>query len=121
LCTVTQHWATAGTRKSAAAPLTMSPLYVTASKSTAAYLRLLVSRNAPFDRYVAGDETAISVAAKRGLRLFIGKAGCIACHSGPFFTDHEDHATGVAQTGPNVPANDTGRLSVVQADSTGIP
>ena len=38
-------------------------------------LRKLVSRNAPFDRYVAGDGDAISNDAKQGLKLFIGKAG----------------------------------------------
>ena len=118
---VSQPWISAWNGMSAADQLTVTTIYVNASKCIAAYLRLLVSRNAPFDRYVAGDTTAMSVAAKRGLRAFIGKAGCIACHSGPFFTDHEYHATGVAQTGPNVPANDTGRLSVVQAYSNGIP
>jgi len=32
---------------------------------------------------IAGDYTALSSAAKRGLRLFIGKAACVDCHSGP--------------------------------------
>ncbi len=118
---VSQPWITAWNGMSAAEQATVNAIYVNACKCIAAYLRLLVSRDAPFDRYAAGDETAISVAAKRGLRLFIGKAGCIACHSGPFFTDHAYHATGVAQTGPNVPANDSGRLSVVQTYAAGIP
>src|SRR5262245_21956149 len=52
-------------------------------KAMEAFLRLLVSRNAPFDRYVAGDGAAISGEAKRGLKLFIGKAGCVACHNTP--------------------------------------
>jgi cytochrome c peroxidase len=118
---LTQPWITAWNGMSAADQLTANTIYVNACKAIAAYLRLLVSRNAPFDRYVAGDEIAISVAAKRGLRLFIGKAGCIACHPGPFFTDHRYHATGVAQSGPNVPSNDTGRLAVLQTYSAGIP
>lgn len=118
---VSQPWISGWNGMSAADQLTVNTIYVNASKCIAAYVRRLVSRNAPFDRYVAGDTTAISVAAKRGLRVFIGKAGCVACHQGPFFTDHQYHATGVAQTGPNVPANDSGRLSVVQTYSAGIP
>ncbi len=42
---------------------------------------------APFDRWIAGDETAITDAAKRGFDLFNGKAGCAQCHSGWNFTD----------------------------------
>src|SRR5713101_472666 len=52
-------------------------------KSIEAYLRKLVSRNAPFDRFVAGDDTAISHEAKKGLKIFLGKAGCINCHNTP--------------------------------------
>ncbi len=36
----------------------------------------------PFDRFLAGDDAAMSDAAKRGLELFNGKAGCISCHNG---------------------------------------
>lgn len=67
-------------------------------KATAAYERLLVSRNSPFDQYIAGDTSAISASAKRGAKLFIGKAACDACHSGTTFTDQDFHNTGVMQT-----------------------
>ena len=67
-------------------------------KSMAAYERKLVSRNAPFDQYVAGDKSAISVAAKRGAKLFIGKAACNGCHIDETFTDQEFHNTGIMQT-----------------------
>lgn len=79
-------------------------------KSIEAYERLLVSRNAPFDRFVAGDSNAISTSAKRGLKLFIGKAACVQCHSDPTFTDNKVHNTGVPQRGPNVPETDTGHF-----------
>ena len=36
---------------------------------------------APFDRWIEGDEAAISEAAKRGFALFNGKASCFVCHS----------------------------------------
>jgi cytochrome c peroxidase len=79
-------------------------------KSIAAYERLLVSFDAPFDQFVAGDDAAISASAKRGLKLFVGKAGCVDCHEGPTFSDNDFHVTGVAQVGPNVPETDEGRF-----------
>src|SRR5262249_5397083 len=91
------------------------------AKAIAAYLRKLVSTNAPFDRYVGGDYNAISTSAKRGLQLFIGKAACVACHAGPFFTDNKFHSTRVAQTGDNVPATDLGRFSVLTNYQAAIP
>jgi len=83
------------------------------AKAISAYQRLLVSRNAPFDQYVAGSFDAISAAAKRGLRLFIGKAGCQECHSSPLFSDNSFHNLGVPQTGDNVSSEDTGRYGAV--------
>lgn len=84
-------------------------------KALQAYERLLVSRNAPIDRYVAGDHTALSDGAKRGLRLFIGKAACVTCHTGTTLTDQDFHTTGVAQTGPHVVMTDNGRFAAVPA------
>ncbi|MRG93108.1 cytochrome-c peroxidase [Polyangium spumosum] len=76
--------------------------YANFGKALAAYLRLLQSGNAPFDRYVAGDTTAISESAKRGLGLFVGKAACVECHAGPTFSDNTFHVTGVPQIGEHV-------------------
>ena len=47
------------------------------------------------DVFVAADPSALSVSEQRGLRLFIGKAQCIRCHSGPNFTDWRFHNLGV--------------------------
>jgi cytochrome c peroxidase len=82
-------------------------------KSIEAYERKLVSRNAPIDKYLAGDHTALAPAAKRGLALFIGKAACVDCHSGPTFTDNRFHNTGVPQAGINTPAVDNGRFDEI--------
>ena len=79
-------------------------------KAIEAYERKLVSRNAPIDKYIMGDTTALSSAAKRGLRLFIGKAACVDCHSGPTFSDQKFHNTGVPQIGINLPRVDNGRF-----------
>lgn len=68
-------------------------IFVNWGKAIAAYLTKLTSHNAPFDRYVAGDTSAISSGAKQGLKLFIGKANCIQCHKGPYFSDEKFHNT----------------------------
>jgi len=63
----------------------------------ATYQRTIVASEAPFDRWVNGDETAIDAAGKRGLALFAGKARCVECHSGPAFTDGSFHDIGTAK------------------------
>jgi cytochrome c peroxidase len=95
-------------RMTAADRAIINRIFVNFGKACDAYIRKLVSRNAPFDRYVAGDKAAISAAAKRGLKTFIGKAACDACHSTPFFSDNKVHNTGVPQTGPHVPMVENG-------------
>lgn len=65
------------------------------AKALAAYVRTIVSGNSPYDRYIAGDRTALSASQRRGLELFRGKAACTVCHLGPNLTDEEFHNTGV--------------------------
>lgn len=66
-------------------------------QALATFERLLIAEPAPFDRWVEGGENAISPAAKRGFNLFVGKANCAACHSGPAFTDGSFHDIGTAR------------------------
>ena len=73
----------------------------------ASFERSLVAAGAPFDRYVGGDASALAPGAVRGLKLFLGKANCVACHAGPAFTDGKFHNTGVS-------ASDPGRIAVVR-------
>jgi cytochrome c peroxidase len=63
----------------------------------ATFERSIVPHDAPFDRWIAGDENAISPAAKRGFTLFNGKAHCNACHSGYAFSDGSFHDIGTAR------------------------
>jgi cytochrome c peroxidase len=65
----------------------------------ATFERSIVSGQAPFDRWINGNPTAISPAAKRGFALFNGKANCAACHSGWAFTDTSFHDIGTARGG----------------------
>ena len=64
-------------------------------RATASFLRTLVTRNTPFDHFLAGDDRALSASQRRGARLFFtpverGGAGCAACHSGPMFNKQAD-------------------------------
>jgi cytochrome c peroxidase len=68
-------------------------IYVNYGKALAAYVRTLVSRNSRFDRFVAGDDSALSDSEKRGLKVFLA-SGCVDCHSGPNFSDNQFHALG---------------------------
>ena len=72
------------------------------------YMRELVSIDAPFDRFVAGDDTALDASATRGFALFVGRAMCSECHRGPLLTDYDFHITGVAQAGLDAPVTDDG-------------
>ncbi|MCK8464016.1 cytochrome-c peroxidase [Aliiroseovarius sp. S1339] len=63
----------------------------------AAYERTIVTdaTKVPFDRFLAGDETAMSDEAKRGMELFNGKANCISCHNGALVSDQKFYNIGV--------------------------
>lgn len=66
-------------------------------QALATFERTIVSAPAPFDRWIAGDESAIGAAAKRGFDLFNGKAQCSQCHSGWNFTDGSFYDIGEAK------------------------
>jgi cytochrome c peroxidase len=87
----------------------VNEIFVNYGKAIQAYLRKLVSRNAPFDQFVAGVDNAIDDEAKRGLKLFLGRGRCVSCHYGPQLSDNKFHTTGVPQQGEHVPSTDTGR------------
>jgi cytochrome c peroxidase len=65
------------------------------AKAIAAFERTVLSGPSRYDRYVAGDKSAISESAVRGRRLFNGKARCMTCHNGPMFSDQGFHNIGV--------------------------
>ena len=67
------------------------------SMALATYVRTIRSTPAPFDRWIMGDEHAISSAAKHGFAIFNGKGNCSQCHSGWSFTDGSFHDIGVAK------------------------
>jgi cytochrome c peroxidase len=89
-------------------------------RALAAYERTLVSGDAPLDRFIAGDQDAISDAARRGFALFRGRARCSRCHTFsdalPFFTDFNYHNTGVAMNHPNFDKISRQAYAAINAD-----
>jgi cytochrome c peroxidase len=88
----------------AAARVGLRPLDV--SQALASYVRSILSGEAPYDRFVNGDRSALSPEQQDGLQIFRGKGNCTACHVGPTFSDERTHNTGIAWAGE---AGRTGR------------
>ena len=76
-------------------------------KAIATFERTLVSPPTRFDRFIAGDDAALSAQEVEGFALFAGKAGCANCHSGWAFTDYAFHDIGL-------PSEDRGRGAVLR-------
>ncbi len=72
---------------------------ITVLRATATFMRTVVTRNTPWDRFLAGDNSALTPAQQRGARLFFtpatgaaGGASCYTCHSGPMLNKQvNDH------------------------------
>jgi cytochrome c peroxidase len=79
----------------------------TIAQSIATFERTIVSGVAPFDRWISGDEKAISEEAKHGFVLFNTTGNCTACHSGWTLTDDSFHDIGLPAT------TDLGRAEIV--------
>ncbi|MCB0587978.1 MAG: hypothetical protein KDD06_21985, partial [Phaeodactylibacter sp.] len=68
---------------------------LTASFALSAYLRTLLANEAPFQRWLKGEQNVMSEPEKRGAMLFFSKAGCYRCHKGGSLNSVEFHALGV--------------------------
>lgn len=91
---------------------------VNVGKALAAYVETLTTGRTPFDEYrdalARGDVAASAgypAAARRGLKLFVGRAGCVECHLGPNFSDGAFHAASPAMAAGDRPfVRDAGRF-----------
>jgi cytochrome c peroxidase len=79
----------------------------------ASFERTLVSPETRFDRWVKGDDAALEPDEIAGLKLFVGKAGCVACHKGWRFTDEAFHDIGL-------PGGDLGRGDVLELPAANL-
>jgi cytochrome c peroxidase len=85
------------------------------------YLKTVVSRNVPFDRFKKGEAGAMSAQQVAGYELFRGKAGCVACHHGPVGSDGKLHRTGVPEH-PGITAEPLRHITMLRHYSTsGMP
>lgn len=75
---------------------TEQPILNDAWYAIATFERAMLSqRDTPLDRYLTGDQSALSEKAIRGLELFNGKANCIECHNGAMLSDEKYYNLGV--------------------------
>lgn len=99
----------------------------TIANAISSYVRSLVSLNAPFDRYVRGDQKSLSASAKNGFNLFAGKAKCATCHFIPLFNgvvppsfaETESEIIGVPKTKDKKPAildDDPGKYNFTKSE-----
>src|ERR1700726_3768877 len=98
-----------------------APNYDDLGRAIASFERTLIFLDAPFDRFAAGDRTALSPAAQRGLALFNGKARCVSCHminsSNPLGTDNRFHNIGVSARKQNFEALAGQALGILQQNT----
>lgn len=90
----------------------------TYARAVAAFVRELVGPDSDYDRFVRGDDGALTGLQKQGLELFFGEAGCARCHGGPMLSDFRFIVNGTPQQGPGketVPGDDMGRMEVTGA------
>lgn len=91
-------------------------------QALAAYERTLVCNDTAYDRYAAGKKDALTTEQKEGFSLFMGKAGCAACHAPPHFTtaamgQGTFFNTGVGMMGKKPEDIDPGRKNVTKNDA----
>ena len=84
------------------------------AKAIATFERTIVSGNSAYDRYLAGDKSALTKEQKDGLDFFNKKGECAECHNGPDFSDEKYANIGVGTDRANP---DAGRFEVTQKRS----
>lgn len=92
-------------------------------KALAAYERTLTCGDTAWDKFAAGDASALNDEQKQGWDLFRDKGGCASCHTPPFFSDAflaaggAYHNTGIGFEGKKESEVDVGRQAVSKSES----
>jgi parallel beta-helix repeat protein len=80
----------------------------------ASFERTLISNSSPFDRFAAGDFSALTPAQRRGFDIFrSAETRCFECHAWPTFSRNAFAVLGVPDTNPGSP--DLGQVEVLNA------
>lgn len=82
------------------------------AKALAAFERTIISGDTAWDKFRAGNESALSEEAKRGWKVF-EDSKCTNCHSGVLFTDKQYHNAGI---GMDKPEPDAGRFKMTNKE-----
>jgi cytochrome c peroxidase len=77
--------------------------------------------DSPWDRFLAGNDDALTEVQLRGAQAFLGTAKCAQCHSGPLFSDQKFHNVAVPQVGPGFGDGLDGRDDFGRMRKTGNP
>jgi cytochrome c peroxidase len=83
------------------------------AKAIAAFERTVLSGNSPYDKFQAGDKTALNEVQQRGMKVF-DDAGCSTCHTPPLFSNYKYYNAGIGSTKEQP---DVGRKAVTNDDS----
>jgi len=75
------------------------------AKALAAFQRLIVVKDTPYDQFLNGDTNAITATELRGLDIFAGKGFCSTCHNGENLSDNNYYNIGIV-------TEDVGRFAV---------
>ncbi len=95
----------------------------TIAMAVAAYERTLICDDTAWDKFNAGDKSAMTDEQQKGYKLFIGKAACNSCHTPPFFSDSYTakagafHNAGIGTEGKKESEVDVGRQKISKSDS----
>ena len=90
------------------------------AQAVADYLRTITCTDTAYDKFAAGDKTALSEPQQRGLDVFLGKGTCSACHTPPHFTiaammdGGAYFNAGIGTAGKDEKDIDVGRFTVTQ-------
>ncbi len=92
-----------------------------ASNAIAGFLvARLAFNDSPWDRFLAGDDRALSAVQLAGAKNFMS-ARCSVCHTGPAFTDNRFHNVALPQFGPGTGDGPDGRDDFGRMKVTGDP
>ncbi len=94
----------------------------TVAQALASYMRTITCKDTAYDRYAAGQKDALTRDQKVGLSLFMGQAGCVACHAPPTFTTATMGTGAFFNTGRGIEGKaeadiDVGRKAVTNNDA----
>lgn len=87
------------------------------------YMRTLVCNDTAYDKFAAGDKSAMNEQQQRGLDLFFTKAACITCHAPPYFSNAMGidggiyHNVGIGTQGVDEDKVDLGRMAVTKNEA----